>query len=128
MTLAACLHRQRFRNFLTVEIGLARVVSTFRWELSIHTGFDYSSKGGARRMAVTYSAPAIRSPSSNNPYLPIRHRNTAQLPEQHNWTRAWRTCTDLAGLDGRMYDSARAHFATFLPGDHGDVGPGRGEC
>jgi hypothetical protein len=30
MTLAACLHRQRFRNFLTVEIGLSRVVSTFR--------------------------------------------------------------------------------------------------
>ena len=32
--LAACWHRQRFRNFLTVEIGLSRVVSTFRWDLS----------------------------------------------------------------------------------------------
>ena len=32
--LAACWHRQRFRNFLTVELGLSRVVSTFRWDLS----------------------------------------------------------------------------------------------
>ena len=32
--LAACWHRQRLRNLLTVEIGLSRVVSTFRWDLS----------------------------------------------------------------------------------------------
>lgn len=32
--LAACLHRQKFGNFLTVEIGLSRVVSTFRWDLT----------------------------------------------------------------------------------------------
>jgi hypothetical protein len=32
--LAACWHRQRFRNFLTVELGFSRVVSTFRWDLS----------------------------------------------------------------------------------------------
>jgi len=30
---AACWHRQRF-TFLTVEIGLSRVMSTFRWDLS----------------------------------------------------------------------------------------------
>jgi hypothetical protein len=30
---AACWHRQRFA-FLTVEIGLSRVMSTFRWDLS----------------------------------------------------------------------------------------------
>ncbi|HEX3257123.1 MAG TPA: hypothetical protein VHS35_01320 [Pseudonocardia sp.] len=32
--LAVCLHRQKFGNFLTVEIGFSRVVSTFRWDLS----------------------------------------------------------------------------------------------
>jgi hypothetical protein len=32
--LAVCLHRRKFGNFLTVEIGFSRVVSTFRWDLS----------------------------------------------------------------------------------------------
>jgi hypothetical protein len=32
--LAACWHHQRFR-FLTVEIGLSQVMSTFRWDLSV---------------------------------------------------------------------------------------------
>lgn len=34
--LAACWYRERF-NFLTIEIGLAKVMSTFRWDLSDHS-------------------------------------------------------------------------------------------
>lgn len=34
--LAACWYRQRF-NFLTIEIGLAKVMSTFRWDVSAHS-------------------------------------------------------------------------------------------
>jgi hypothetical protein len=34
--LAACWYRQRF-NFLTIEVGLSQVMSTFRWDLSSHS-------------------------------------------------------------------------------------------